>query len=335
MGTCRICQENKANKTNSHQLPSFLAVMINSNGTYKRGGSELMFKMDKYQNHIYATGLSSTKWESTFDDLSEERLEEITKNPVSEDYVFCSDCEKSLGYYIESPYGSFYKNGQKISNELPLVFWISVVWRLSTQKGNGFSLGGDLEEKLRFLLDQYLKLQKERKDTSALFQDLNISYQMVNCPDYCKNEGGIFYCDYDEENQRLTLFIGDICISISFMGIAIPDSFVFYGIEDYLRRAKVNKGTEPEQKVEVDKETFRQAMKRFVEKAAPIRISGFFEIADAAWRMTGRFGYMPLRMKVAFVEKLVLDNVKMGERYTNKHLVKVFNEVVHNPLLYI
>ena len=335
MSTCRICQEHDANKTNSHQLPSFLAVMISSNGTYKRGNAELMFKMDKYQNRIYATRLSSTKWESTFDDLSEEHLEEISKNPVSEDYVFCSECEKALGYYIESPYGAFYKNSQKISNELPLVFWISVVWRLSTQKGNGFSLEGELEEKFRFLLNQYLKLQKEGKDASALFHDLNISYQMVNCLDYCKNEGGMFHCDYDRENQRLTMFIGDICISISFIGTDIPENFVFYGMEDYLRKAKANNGTEPEQRMEVNKETFRQAMKRFVEKAAPIRISGFFEIADAAWRMTRRFGYMPLRMKIAFAEKLVADEIKMGERYTNKHLVEAFNAVVSNTFLYV
>lgn len=335
MSTCRICQENEANKTNSHQLPSFLAVMINSNGTYKRGGAELMFKIDKYQNRIYASGLSSTKWESTFDDLSEEHLKEIIKNPVSEDYVFCSDCEKALGDYIESPYASFYKNGQKISNELPLVFWISVVWRLSTQRGNGFTLEVELEKKFQSLLLTYLRLQKEGKDASALFHDLNVSYQMVNCPDYCKNEGGMFHCDYDRENQRLTMFIGDICISISFIGTDISENFVFYGMEKFLRQAKVNNGTEPEQRIEVDKDSFRQSLKWFVEKAAQVRTSGLFEIADTAWKATGRFGCMPLRMKVAFAEKLVSDEIKMGERYTNKHLVEVFNEVVLNPLLYI
>lgn len=68
-------------------------------------------------------------------------------------------------------------------------------------KGNGFSLEGELEEKFRFLLNQYLKLQKEGKDASALFHDLNISYQMVNCLDYCKTRVECFIVTTIEKSE--------------------------------------------------------------------------------------------------------------------------------------
>lgn len=66
-----------------------------------------MFTFDKYRTEVYARGLSSTKWEETFDDLTEERLQQISINPVSEDYVFCPHCEKMLAEFLESPYSMF------------------------------------------------------------------------------------------------------------------------------------------------------------------------------------------------------------------------------------
>lgn len=50
---CKICQIEEANKTNSHQFPSFLAKIIKFNSNYKRD-TELMFYFDKYKTNIYA-----------------------------------------------------------------------------------------------------------------------------------------------------------------------------------------------------------------------------------------------------------------------------------------
>ena len=143
MNKCRICKVRDATKKNSHQLPSFLGAMISSNGDYRRG-KELMFTFNKYQSGVYAYGLDSTKWEEIFDGLTDKRIRQISVNPISEDYVFCPQCEKMLGEYLESPYSVFFKEGGSIAPDIPLMFWVSVVWRLSTQGTNGFNLGGRL-----------------------------------------------------------------------------------------------------------------------------------------------------------------------------------------------
>lgn len=335
MSRCRICQEREADKKNSHQLPSFLAAMICSSRTYKRGGAELMVQIDKYGNHIYASGLPDTKWEELFDDLSEERIQEITKNPVSEDDVFCSQCEKALGNYIESPYASLYKNNQKIGNEVPIVFWISVAWRLSTQGTNGFTLGADLENRLRLSLHKYITLRQEGKGIGKWDNDLNVCYQMVCCKDYCRKEGGFLYCDYDNADQRLTMFVGDICISISFRGEGILDGFSFYGMENYLRQAPINNGLTLEKRGMVNKAIYKQSVRNFVERIAPMRLQWIYKLADTAWSRLGCQNTMPWRMKHAFATKIVSEDVKMGERYTAKHFAKIFSEVIRDPSLYL
>ena len=58
-----------------------------------------------------------------FDSLTDnERLKELSVNPVSENYVFCEICKKALSQYLESPYSSFHKNKQHVSAEIPLIF---------------------------------------------------------------------------------------------------------------------------------------------------------------------------------------------------------------------
>lgn len=184
---CRICGINDANAKKSHQLPSFLAVMVSFDGSYKRG-KELMFSFYKYRTGIYAFGLSSTDRENIFDDLSLERLRDLSKNPVSEDFVFCKDCEEALGKYLENQYSVFDKEGRKIDNDLPLMFWISIAWRLSVQKTNGFSLGEELEQYLRKILNQYLCYKREKRDVSELVASSKVSYKILKSRDYCRNK---------------------------------------------------------------------------------------------------------------------------------------------------
>lgn len=209
MMKCRICKTDDATKKNSHQLPSFLSVMVSSDGDYKRD-KELMFTFDKYRTEVYAHGLSSTKWEETFDDLTEERLQQISINPVSEDYVFCPHCEKMLAEFLESPYSMFYKDCKNIDADIPLFFWISVAWRLSVQQKQGFSFGQELNDRLRSLLYRYLLCKENKEDIANLVKEIGISYRMVRCKDFCRTNAGFIHCRYDEKNGFFSIIVGDL-----------------------------------------------------------------------------------------------------------------------------
>lgn len=103
-----ICQENEATKTNSHVIPSFLVTMFTSyNGSGKRD-TEVLFSISDTKDSVYTVrAVPDTKLECLFDTekLTEERIqEELSKNTVAKDFIFCPQCEKRLADLLESPY---------------------------------------------------------------------------------------------------------------------------------------------------------------------------------------------------------------------------------------
>ena len=326
---CRICNKNIADKTNSHQLPSFLAAMINSNGSYKRG-NELMFQYSNGIVNAYASGLNSTKWEELFDDLSDDRLKDLSKNPVSEDYVFCKDCENKLGKYLESPYASFYKESKNIDSDIALMFWISVVWRLSTQGTNGFSLEKSLENQLHDSLYEYFSLKETKGNIIEFIQTLNICYKLVVCKDYCRENAGTHICEYDETNKLLTILIGDICLCMCFEGYKFPLNYSFYGIEQHIIKAPQNNGLKTESHKNVDKTVFDLMTKNLGNEFAKRHINFIFNIIDYLWNRLGYPQNMPFILRIEFLCKLIDDKKKLGEKYTIHHIASCFYDFINN-----
>lgn len=104
-----------------------------------------------------------TKLEGLFDTekLTEERIqEELSKNTVAKDFIFCPQCEKRLADLLESPYAQNQRNGQNINDDVPLFFWLSVVWRMSVTSDYGFTLGEDIENTLQLYLKSYFVQKK-------------------------------------------------------------------------------------------------------------------------------------------------------------------------------
>ena len=119
-----ICQENEATKTNSHVIPSFLVTMFTSyNGSGKRD-TEVLFSISDTKDSVYTgRAVPDTKIEDLFDTekLTEERIqEELSKNIVAKDFIFCQQCEKRLADFLESPYAQNQRNGQNINDDVNL-----------------------------------------------------------------------------------------------------------------------------------------------------------------------------------------------------------------------
>lgn len=332
MMKCRICKTDDATKKNSHQLPSFLSVMVSSDGDYKRD-KELMFTFDKFRTEVYAHGLSSTKWEETFDDLTEERLQQISINPVSEDYVFCPHCEKMLAEFLESPYSMFYKDCKNIDADIPLFFWISVAWRLSVQQKQGFSFGQELNDRLRSLLYRYLLCKENKEDIANLVKEIGISYRMVRCKDFCRTNAGFIHCRYDEKNGFFSIIVGDLCVCMNFKGDSISEHFSLYGLEEDIKNAAINKGVEREKWIDIPVKDYKDMIYGFVKHAARTRMKGLFEIAEEMWKKCYMFGCMPIAKKIAFADMVVSQETKIGDKYLPEIYIQAFKEVTSNPLI--
>lgn len=333
MDKCLICNENDATKKNSHLIPSFLVAMVVSyDHSYKRD-KELMITISPHQSKIYTGELPDTKLEQIFDtaNLTEERIAtELSKNTVALDNIFCPTCESHLSVYLETPYSSKTQRDAKISDNISLFFWLSIVWRMSFNGNHGFKLPSDIEDALHDNLKAFFQLKEEDGDVNPLVNKVHFNYRSINCKDYCKFNGGYIYSQYDKENNVLTIMIGDICICVTFDVENLPEDYSFFWLENYIKEAPYNNGKKEEIVHPVSIEDYKSSIQEFVQYASSIRKREDFELLDQMWKMSSRLFFMPIRMKIKFMEMLYDDKIKLGERHTPQRYVDIFNYLIDN-----
>ena len=181
---CLICCENESNKKNSHIIPSFLVADFCSYDGSKKRDKEVMFTITPYEEKVYIGQIPDTKIEELLDPeaLSEERIRnELSNNPVSEDYIFCPRCEMRLSDYLETPYAAYLKRGENISCDVKYVFWLSVIWRASISNKFGFKLPPELEIDLQHILHSYLDAKDKGEDIGCILSRCPFNYRILRC----------------------------------------------------------------------------------------------------------------------------------------------------------
>lgn len=337
MQKCLICNSSKATKTNSHIIPSFLIAMVASyDQSYKRG-KELMFRIAPHEVKIYTGSLPDTEYERIFDTdkLTDERIKnELSKNDVALDYIFCPACENKLSIYLETPYSSELLHNGKSDPTTPLFFWISVIWRMSIVKKNGFELPQNQEERLQHLLKTFFELKDKKENISPLCAIADFNYRILYCKDYCKKDNGIIYGQYDRYINVLTVMIGDVCICITFNKRELSDDYKFFSLENFFRTAPVNNGKEKEAKFAVKQDDYRNSIKQLVHYGVQIKLKEESELLNCLWSTCVCPGEMPLAMKKLFIEILYDNNVKLGEKHTRQRYVDIFNYLMEHQDLW-
>lgn len=249
---CMICQENEATKTNSHIIPSFLVTMFTSYNGFGKRDTEVMFSISDSEDSVYTgRAVSGTKIEGLFDTekLTEERIhEELSKNTVAKDFIFCPQCEKRLADFLESPYAHYQKNAQSITNDIPLFFWLSVVWRMSETHDYGFSLREDIDTKLQLYLKSYFVIKEMHANLDDTIKSVPFRYKLLRCKDYCKVESGFCFAKFD--NGILSMILGDYILQVIFDIQSDFPKTEFFGAEIFLEEAAINHGTSKEVVVE-------------------------------------------------------------------------------------
>lgn len=137
--------------------------MVNEEG--KKGRDrEISFKIEAYTTNAYIG--RSVSVEAINEVLGKEPTEEDLQqniNHYTEDYFLCSNCEKRISH-IESYYSTKGKvNGiphsiisNEVESELAILFWISIVWRISVTDIPGPKLQPKERERLRNTLNACL-----------------------------------------------------------------------------------------------------------------------------------------------------------------------------------
>ncbi len=330
---CLICKKDKATKTNSHLIPSFMVAKVCSyDGSGKRD-KEVMFTMTSYEDKVYVGAVPDTKLDELFDQkiLTEERIEEELKdNTASKDYIFCPTCEANLSKYLEAPYAEHLSTGKPINMELAYFFWLSIVWRMSISRQFQFALSNDIEQLLGDCLHEYMDALASGQKTDAIIEKCKFSYQLLRCPSYLPNGMAYLGGRYWEEKGILVLTLGDTILCVRFDGAKLPEDFSYLGLEEAIKSAPENKGTDTEEWVKIGKEAFEEAMTQMVKETALKRLLNEKEVADKIWQEVGLSGTMPDEIFQTFMEKLYSENSKQGDRKTHERYVQIFNETLES-----
>lgn len=333
---CLICQTNNATQTNSHIIPSFLVAIVASyDQSYKRG-KELLVSITPFQEKIHIGSLPDTKIEQIFDadKLSQKRIdEELSVSPVAFDYVFCPTCERALSSYLETPYSAKLLRNGVAEVFIPSLFWISVIWRMSIMGTYGFKLSSQIENDLHSILREFLELKARNEDTRNLVSRIDFNYKILYCKDFCRKNAGYIYCDYNNVTNILTIMLGDVCLCFSFDKVSLPSDYKYFSLSTNIIDAPLS-NKDGENICVIDEDIFKVSIKEYVSYAANIRKAKDFRLLDYLWSKTGRIEYMPIRMKMLFLNILYDENAKLGEKYLPQRYIDIFNYLCNNYILW-
>lgn len=324
---CELCKRAVADKTNSHIIPSFIVCKIaSSDGSGKRN-HELVYSIGKTIQAYIGNEVPDSVLKRNFDDLSDERInEELKKNTLAKDFVFCSSCEKALADYLESPYSQKKQTDAKVA----YFFWMSVIWR-----ANHFGLSNSCMPKfmtteLRKSLDAYLQAKKNGISTDNIRQKYPFNYRILTCKDYSKDGDGCIYAEYDKSNRIYSITLGDFIMCFNFKSEDIPENYSFLGLEHEFIQAPLNDGGEAEIERTVSEEVFSEAYKILLEKIKTVHLENEITLIHRVWTALKKQN-IPLYASVpsdvfikSCLESIHDENKKIGDKHTYKNFAISF-----------
>ncbi len=168
-----------------HIVPHFLLKRIHNVDGKTGRDNELAFNISKY-------GIKSYFGRSVLPEKLDEVYGNITDHDISNnkniqviDNIFCNKCEEGLAsleneysHTIDKVENIDYHSG--VDGDKGILFWGSVLWRMSIGKRSGVFFSESQNEKLRKVLNDFLN--KDAVNTKRLLSD--ISYKIIrfhNC----------------------------------------------------------------------------------------------------------------------------------------------------------
>ena len=328
MAKCKLCLEKEADFKGSHIVPHFLLKRIFNVEGKKGRDYELEFVIDGINTKSYfGRNVSREKLESLFDEIPEGESEE-NKDSHVEDYIFCTSCEKRLGE-IESEYAKTIKKHSTvdydsgIKSELGLLFWASVLWRMSINKKNGVSQTKGEDEILRRILNRCLKEKIEDIDIDNMRQskDLKkISYKLLRCPNF-SDENPTHLFMYPIIINPYTILIDEFVLFFSHnSNYNDYKARSFYGIKDEVIDAPLNNRDDNEKIMVISPEKIVGISNGIINEAALLKRKFIIEFLDVLHSKCGKEGKMPDELKKEVFDALNESEVKGGVKFTIQHL---------------
>jgi len=339
MKKCKLCKVNDADKKGSHMVPHFLLKRIDNADGERGRDRELGFVIQKDNTTSYfGRSLQPEKLEEVFGEVSDE---EIKKNEIPSvvDNIFCSSCEKRLSI-IETEYAKTLKKNSDIvyksgcSSALGILFWMSVIWRMSIHRRYGTHLTLGEEENCRSILNRFLSHSIDSIDIKSMKSHKQLkrtSYKLMRAPNFSDNHATLLFFHPMFRNPY-SLLIDEYILLFSLKGnfIQLKD---FYGIKEELSQSPINKIETEEKILPIVEAKMREAISLITDKLANIKLSQIDKWLDKIHVQLGEEGTtMPAWIKKQVFEEITSDKKRIGRKYSKKDIeesiLKVLSQFV-------
>lgn len=335
MGKCKLCKKYEADKKGSHIVPHFLLKRIDNIEEKKGRDYELGFVIGESNTTSYfGRSLQPEELDKTFGELTEEENQK-NSNPSIVDEYFCTSCEKRLSV-IEAEYAKTlkkysnetYKSG--CSSELGLLFWISVVWRMSIHGIYGVRLAPGEEETCRRILDRCLAPDKTSINVNKMRVDKDlkrISYKLMRAPNYSDNHSTfLFFNPLYRHPYSILIDEYILLFSLKSNYVQLKD---FYGLKDEISQAPINKVGIDEKILPIENEKLNTVNTNLINKIKDIRVGFINKYLDNVYNKLGGVGKgMPPQIKQEVFDEITSDQKKIGRKYTHDDLVSSVMKVL-------
>ncbi len=294
MTKCLLCKDKEANKKGSHIVPHFLLKRIeNVDGKLGRD-YELGFYIEEFDTKSYfGRNVQKEKLDEIYGELSDEEIEN-NRHPLIVDYFFCTDCENRLSV-IESEYAKTlnkvgednYESG--VSSEIGLLFWMSVIWRMSINKKSGVLLTKGENEILRRILNRSLKNSIDKIDILQMQEskDLKkIAYKLIRCPKFSEEFPTTLFF-HPEFRKPYSILIDEYMFLFSFKNnFDNYQSKNFFGLKGEIISAPTNSVNTNEIIKTISKESLKTINGGVMAKMKTIRMSKIDEFLNSSCTKT-------------------------------------------------
>jgi hypothetical protein len=332
MEKCKLCKKRDADKKGSHIVPHLLLKRIeNIDGKTDRD-YELGFTIEKHNvSSHFGRSLQPERLEKTYGEVTDDDIAK-NKHPLIVDYFFCSFCEDRLAI-IESEYSKTinnigegeYKSGVKTL--IGILFWGSILWRISINGKSGVKLSHEQNETLRSILDTFLPDKIENLDENLLLESdfvKQTSYKLLRFNNR-KNDDATWLVFHPSFFKILCLFIDEYILAFS-----LNDDYDelnkldCFDANDLIIQASKNKIGGDEVIKTFDRSDFTRIGKVIVNKAKDTYLEGVNEFLDKLHvEIGGQGSKMPDKIKHEIINELAFEEKKLGRKYTQKELAEV------------
>ncbi|MBR8536631.1 hypothetical protein KDU71_13735 [Carboxylicivirga sediminis] len=333
MVKCKLCNAKDADKKGSHIVPHFLLKRIENIEGKTGRDYELGFTIEKLNAKSYfGRSVQPEKLEETYGEITDADIAK-NKHPLIVDNIFCSECESRLAT-IESKYAETtkttntkdYESG--VSSIIGLLFWASVIWRMSINGKSGVKLTEEQNEKLRQTLDCFLPDKIEEIDKKGINENglvKSLSYKILRSCD-CKDDDAKWLFFHPEFNNPLCLLIDEYVVCFSFDdNFKDIDSKDCLGINEMIKQAPINKiGSDSNEIVKpFDNVTYKKMASSLLKIIQEVYLGGLDEFFDMVHVASGGKGKtMPSELKTEIMAELTSEEKKTGRKFTQEEIKK-------------